>query len=270
MKTTITLCLLATTIILTTNCKKHKPAAPETPGAPEVNNPDEPSPKQAPLPLKITHKGIIYNFNYLNNSEKIAEITLSNGHKWQFTHKPEKQVFWIQLYNSKDLYAEIDYTYNDKGQGIKATTFSYENRVYTPENKYTFEYNSLDQLSKINSNDHANKPISDKTITYTTNPATTTYTTKVAGKTTEETTYTHDNKNGIFKNIQHTNLMPTYFDPLFFHCHTNNITSITTTNQTTTNITYQYNAENYPTKATITKGKTTEEMTITYTTIDKP
>jgi hypothetical protein len=248
-------------------CKKHKPK-PETPPNPEVPGPgasdpeEEQKPEQKLVPLKITYKGVTYDFTYLENTEKIAEIKLSTGYKWLFTHKPEKLVFWIELYRANNLYAEIDYKFNDKGQGTTANTFLYDNRVYTPSNRYQFEYNDSNQLSKINLNNVGNESINEKVLIYTSN--TIKITTSSSGKITEELQYTCDDKNGIFKNIPYVNLMSTYFDQIFFQCYSTNVLSISDADQNTTHITYEYNKDNYPAKATITAGKTTEQMIITY------
>lgn len=266
-KKTIALLFLLVSILFTQSCSKRKPEAPEDKNGPGKEDPVVET--SLLLPLKISYGGITYQFSYQKNTTRFSEIKLSSGERWVFTNLPEKKLFYIRMYHENDFYAEIDYRLDDFNNGIRSNTFTGKENALIFSDYSSFKYNSLNQLARISTFNVGGVLISEKTLAYTVNPNTTKIVTGIDGESYSERVLRFDQKNGIFKHVANVELIATHLVQLFFQCRTNNVLTLSDLDQATTNISYEYNTENYPEKAIITKGRATEKMTITYVSVKK-
>ncbi|ETZ20614.1 hypothetical protein [Pedobacter sp. V48] len=77
--------------------------------------------------------------------------------------------------------------------------------------------------------------------------------------------YTHDEKNGVFKNVQHAQLLFLEMGYSFFCADVNNRLSYSNTDKPleNTDFSYQYNSDDYPKQITMLQSKQTFKITYT-------
>ncbi|MCD0488417.1 hypothetical protein LPB86_09260 [Pedobacter sp. MC2016-14] len=261
---TWTMALLTIALLFTQGCKKHHAELEEDVKALVEEEKPEEEPKKAYLPQTITYNKVTYTFSYVKDLSSISKIDISNGKRLDFSYNIYG--FLVSFYEGDNLYTEMDFNVNEVGNTESAYIFivNEDKHVYKSDNNYSFQYNSLNQLTGVSVYNFANVLLSTQQLSYLKEPVQVLKQTKTGGVVTDDQNYTYDNANGIFKNVLNIPALAVHLPELFLLCQGNNLTSVTGTKETATTITWTYDKNNYPTKGTVKKGSLTEEITVTY------
>lgn len=235
------------------------------------------------LPVKIESiedgKSYVYNFKYDNN--KIVEL-IGEENNITFTYAGDL----ISGFNGKDGKDIENYafTYNSNGQLTSATyTMTEGDGEYTTVGKKSYTYNAdgtvteKDESTSTRKSDPSYLRSSVTNYTYTLNNGQITKVVEDNPYDISTTNYTYDSKNGIFKNVKgFSNAVLGLFEYFsdFSSITQNNFDKIESTtssksgsynNSSSYKHTYEYNANNYPTKITTEyKYDSTSSSSYTY------
>lgn len=135
-----------------------------------------------------------------------------------------------------------------------------------PGGSYTITYNDLDQITTFVSHAINNeKIINTKTLGYDAAGNRNSIATSTPD---EKSTYTFDQKNGIFKHVSHITFISLEFEHKLFNSLVNNAMTMSgSPAKNNYTCTYEYQTDDFPTKVTIMEGGVNTVYTITYKTL---
>lgn len=244
--------IIAGIIFLITSCNKSKPRKEKE----EETVIEEPV-KKLLIPIKLESKPLVINIKYYEGSAFISEIKSSDGN-FNITYK-DQLPYTIDKYINKVHTQYIDYR-KTANKDSKITFFDVNDAVSTPTGSLILKQNIQNQVTAIQASGSGHSyPYNESEWHYSTSGNLSNITTKASS-----IKYTHDEKNGIFKNVQHTQLLFLAIDLPLFSSDMNNRLSYSNTDMPNenTDFEYKYNVDGYPTQFTIIKSKQT--FTISY------
>ncbi|WEK20558.1 MAG: hypothetical protein P0Y49_05330 [Candidatus Pedobacter colombiensis] len=254
-------------LLLVLACKKNRTSKIEIP------EPEPPHVTKTLIPIKFEATGLTINLKYKENTPLLTEISDAAGAKTLFTYTSDQYLSKIEKYNNGKLFYVGYYQKKDDEKMIsKVVLFNYDDlkNNYTPKGFYTLTYNLLQQLSTIQYYNNANNLIDTRSQFYTTAKNLSEVDMIDNSGSINVNTYTFDQKKGIASNMDHAQLFALESEHWFLICSGNNLLSYR--NQKSplenTDFSYEYNGDGYPSKMTITKNKNTQQIKITYKSIE--
>ncbi|WP_285009449.1 hypothetical protein [Pedobacter faecalis] len=252
-------------LMLLAACKKQtKERDPETE---DKETPDtETSVKHLLLPSKIVYGQLTTTFEYIPGSRRLKSISKSTGTSYHFRYKNDTLLYICEIVQGNNTVQENGIKRNAKLTPTAVTRFRLTGNVYSLLSQDKLTFNTAGRLTESEIYDAANTLTLHNAFTYLANGAIATITGKAnAGSIQHSLTY--DEKNSIFKNVSDGFLIYLLYGDLLFTAPTHNILSYHSTEKTDDNmmISYEYNAQNYPTKMVIKRAKWTETHYISYT-----
>jgi len=168
------------------------------------------------------------------------------------------------LLKNQTLYS-LDY-FRDANQRIyNVSKYTHLGKVSTPGGNYTLGYNDLNQIITLVSYTNKNILINTKTLGYDAAGNRTSITTFGSA---EKSTFTFDQKNGIFKHVSFAQLISLEFEHQLLNSLVNNVLTMTgSPAQNNYSCTYEYQTDDFPTKVTITEAGVNTVFYITYKTL---
>ena len=256
MKSTLRL-VLAGHFLFLMACKKNSSKKRE-----ETGNPTE-QPVKRFVPLKLESDELQIAFKYQENTANLIEILASDGHTMTITYK-NKQPYEIRKMKNNKPFQLVDYV-KDKEGLPKARSFDESGPVFTPTGYYILDYDQNQQLGKIRFYKDNGELFRESALTYSLGNVTAQIQSNYPGGV-KNLQYTYDLKNGIFKHINCLERLVLEIRYPFFSASQNNILSSSGTETPLENITYsyEYNADNYPSKLMITAHNRKQTFKITY------
>ena len=206
------------------------------------------------LPLKMVADGYTITFTY-NNKGQVAKIVDTDGYEYSFTYNDNQLISFVSI----DPDAKTTYTFKQSGNTI---TVSLDGNV-NGEKVSDTHILEIDAKGNLIKDDEA-------TYTYDSKGNNT----KVSYGEGEEVVLTFDDKNGIFKNLN----LPKWVSAYLLSYNGNLVNNFLSydykdadfpEDNNSSTITYEYNADGYPTKITSEYkdevGTDSETQTIEYT-----
>ena len=133
----------------------------------------------------------------------------------------------------------------------------------TPLGNYTLQYDAQKQITSIKTYSARNLLLSTKILSY--DAAGNMNNSVVTAGTEEKSTFTFDQKNGIFKHVDNTQLISFEFQHKLLSSITNNVLSRSGTPAVNDySCTYEYQSDDYPSKVTVTEAGIKTVYLITY------
>lgn len=250
-------------IFLIASCKKAKPRKEEKPVETDKPIITDPVKKQF-IPIKLESENLIINLKYVENSALISEVNSSDGYSVKITYQ-DQLPFECLKYKSKIPFKSI-YFRKTANTDLKVTFFDIDGKVDTPTGSLMLTRNTKEQLISIQaSGDGPSYPYKESTWSYSSAGNVSGIIVKGSPNDASPIKYTHDEKNGIFKNVQHAQLLFLEMGYSFFCADTNNRLSYSNTDKPleNTDFSYQYNSDDYPKQFTILQSKQTFKITYT-------
>nr|WP_068886511.1 hypothetical protein [Pedobacter panaciterrae] len=252
---------IAGIILVIASCKKSKSGKEEKPvetDKPVITD----AVKKLFIPIKLESENLTINLKYSENSALISEINGSDGYSVKINY--ENQLPFKGLKYKNNLPFKSIYFRKISNTDLKVTLFDVDGKVEIPTGSLILTRNPKDQLTSIQgSGNGPSYPYKESTWSYSPAGNVSDITVKDSHIDTTPIRYTHDEKNGIFKNIQHAQLLFLEIGYSFFCADINNRTSYSNTDKPleNTDFIYQYNADDYPKQLTITQSKQTFKIT---------
>ncbi|NRF40261.1 hypothetical protein [Pedobacter foliorum] len=249
--------IISGVVLLISSCTKNKPPKEEK-DTPVVKEPL----KKVLLPIKLESGNLVINLKYNENSTLISEVKTSDGYRFKPTYKDELPSQYDK-YANKTLIQSI-YCIRVPNKDLKVTFFNIDGQAYSPTGSLVLKQNLQNQISSILASGSGHSyPYKESECHYSSSGNLSDITIKNSPTNNTSITYTYDEKNGIFKNVQHCQLLFLAINFQLFSADVNNRLSYSNTGTPgeNTNFTYQYNADGYPTQFTITKSKQTFKIT---------
>ncbi|WP_285057212.1 hypothetical protein [Pedobacter ginsengisoli] len=256
MKLTLKL-VLAGHFLFFTACKKISSKKKEETGIPTEQ------PVKRFVPLKFESDELQLTFKYEEKTANLIEISGSDGHMMTITYKNQQPYEIKKMKNNKPIQL-IDYVKDKEGMP-KARSFDENGPVFTPTGYYILDYDQNQQLGKIRFYKDNGELFCESALTYSLGNVTAQIQSNYPGRS-KNLQYTYDLKNGIFKHINCLERLVLEIRYPFFSASQNNILSSSGTETPLENITYsyEYNADNYPSKLMITTHNRKQTFKITY------
>lgn len=247
-------------MLLILACKKNKIQKTETPPQKE--------PEKVCVPIKLETDGLILNLKYKENSNLLNAIEGSDGEKTLISYTPEQKPSKLEKFKNGVLYRTVFYE-KDNMQSIKrAVLFSYDHVLdgYIPQGDYTFQYNNNNLPAEIKYHNSAGNPVKLHGMTYHSSGNLTNVSILNYPDQTSTVKYTSDDRKGIAMHISKNWLFALESEHWFLSSAPNNILSCTRsgTGAEQLSFSYEYDAEGYPSKMSITRNKTVQQIKITY------
>ncbi|WP_449439810.1 hypothetical protein [Pedobacter steynii] len=247
-------------IFLIVSCKKRKIRKEEKPVETDKPVITDPVKKQL-IPIKFESENLSINLKYIENTAFISEVNSSNGYSVKLTY--ESQLPYIFKHKNNIVFEAI-YFAKTTSQDIKATFFDVDGRVSSPTGSLILKRDINEQLiSILASGNGPSYPYKESSWSYTIAGNLSDIVVKNGAAETTPIKYTHDQKNGIFKNVKHAQLLFLEMGYSFFCADKNNRLSYLNTDKPSenTDFNYQYNTDDYPKQLTITQSKQTFKIT---------
>lgn len=249
--------------VICVSCKKL-PDQEET----EIVPPVETGLKKILLPVKLKSDKLTLTLDYQPGTASLTKISSTDKSHILITYKPT--YYRVEQFKDNVLYHYADFFLSDK-RATKVHSFDSFGRVDVPAGNYTLSYNSADQLVNIKDYNAANEFILEKVMSYSAlgNLSELKLTDK-QGKT-SVVEYSYDNKNGIFKNVVHSQLLLLEIAYPFFCPASNNWLSCKNTQIPKAQVTYSYsyNIDDYPSRMVIEDSAGKQTFDITYAELSK-
>lgn len=247
-------------LLLNTACKKNKALKPE--------DPPQKEPEKVCVPVKLETDGLILNLKYKENSNLLNAIEGSDGEKTLISYTAEQKPSKLEKFKNGVLYRTVFYQ-KDNAQSIKkAVLFNYDHLLdgYIPEGDYTFQYNSNNLPAEIEYHNSAGNPVKLHSMTYHSSGNLTNIGILNYPDQTSAVKYTFDDHKGIATHISNNRLFALESEHWFLLSALNNILSCTRSGNGAEQLSfsYEYNADGYPSKMSITRNKTVQQIKITY------
>lgn len=236
--------------------------------APEIVPPVETGQKKILIPVKIKSDKLTLTLDYQPGTALLTKISNTDKSHILITYKPT--YYRVEQFKDNVLYHYADFLLSDT-KATKVHSFDSFGRVDVPTGNYTLGCNSADQLVNIKDYNAANEFILERIMSYTT-----------AGNLSElklidkqgkinVVEYAYDNKNGIFKNVKHSQLLFLEIAYPFLCPASNNWLSCKNTKVSNEQVTYSYsyNADEYPSRMVIEDSKGKQTFDITYAELSK-
>nr|WP_294869853.1 hypothetical protein [uncultured Pedobacter sp.] len=243
-------------IFLTSACKKSKPKEekPAETDKPVITDPD----KKLFIPIKLESENLIINLKYVENSALISEVNSSDGYSVKITYQNQLPSECLK-YKSNIPFKSI-YFRKTANTDLKVTFFDIDGKVDTPTGSLMLTRNTKEQLISIQASGNGpSYPYKESTWSYSADGNVSGIIVKGSPNDTSPVKYTHDEKNGIFKNVQHAQLLFLELGYSFFCADINNRLSYLNTDKPleNTDFSYQYNNDDYPKQFTMIQSKQT-------------
>lgn len=245
--------IIAGIVFLITSCNKSKPRK-EKEEETVIKDPV----KKLLVPVKLESKTLVINIKYYEGSAFISEIKSSDRYSYNIRYK-DQLPYIIDKYINKVPIQYIDYR-RTANKDLKIVFFDVDGDLSTPTGSLILKQNIQNQVTAIQvSGNGYSYPYTESEWHYSPSGNLSNITVGASS-----IKYTHDEKNGIFKNVQHTQLLFLAIDLPFFSADMNNRLSYSNTDMPNenTDFEYKYNTDGYPTQFSIIKSKQT--FTITY------
>ncbi|TCD00337.1 hypothetical protein [Pedobacter psychroterrae] len=243
--------------IICVSCKKL-PKQEET----EIVPPDETGLKKVLLPVKLKSDKLTLTLDYQPGTALLTKISSTDKSHILITYKPT--YYRVERFKDNVLYHYADFILSDK-RATKVHSFDSFGRVDVPTGNYMLSYNTVGQLVNIKDYNAANEFILESVMSYSAlgNLSELKLTDQQGKASVVE--YSYDNKNGIFKNVLHSQLLFLETAYPIFSPASNNWLSCKNTKIPNAQITYSYlyNIDDYPSRMVIedTTGKQTFDIT---------
>ena len=247
-------------IFLIVSCKKRKIRKEEKPVETDKPVITDPVKKQL-IPIKFESENLSINLKYIENTAFISEVNSSNGYSVKVTY--ESQLPYIFKHKNNIVFEAI-YFAKTTSQDIKATFFDVDDKVSSPTGYLILKRDINEQLISILAcGNDPSYPCKESSWSYTIAGNLSDIVVKNGATETTPIKYTHDQKNGIFKNVKHAQLLFLEMGYSFFCADKNNRLSYLNTDKPSenTDFNYQYNTDDYPKQLTITQSKQTFKIT---------
>jgi len=262
------LALILMLVNLASSCNKSEPIVVTVP--PVVIDPVTPPAPAPPLsnaklvPIKIESINETITLKYLGNTALITSIEENSiGRKGIVNYDENKRITGYEIYENNQLIYFIDY-WRDVNQRINnVNQFKNKGLQFTPTGYYTLEYNNLNQLSIVKFYSTQKQLISSKSLQF--DAASNLNSLIINTGTEEKSTFTYDEKNGVFKNVDNAQLISLEFKHKLFYSAVNNlITKVGTLANQDYNCTYEYNSDSFPSQITLNEANVKTIFKITY------
>jgi len=218
------------------------------------------------VPIRIESTGQTLTLKYSGNTALLTSIEESkNATKGIISYNGNNELLKYNAYeNTKSLFS-LDY-FRDAQQRINnVSKYTHNGKTSTPGGNYTINYNELNQITSIVSYTNKNIYINTKTLTY--DAAANRHSITTSGSE-AKSTFTFDQKNGIFKNVSYAQLISLEFEHKILNSIVNNVLTMTgIPAKNNYSCTYEYQADDFPAKVTITESGVSTVFTITYKTL---
>jgi len=247
-------------LFLIVSCKKSKIHREEEPAGTDEPVITEPV-KKSLIPIKFESENLTINFKYIENSAFISEVNSSDGYRTRITY--ETQLPFKYLYRNNVHFKSI-YFRKTANSDLKVTFFDVDGKVDTPTGSLLLTRDTKERLVSIQvSGKGPSYPYKESTWSYNSAGNVSEITVKGSSENVTPVRYTYDEKNGIFKNVHHAQLLFLEMGYSFFCADANNRLSYLNTDKPTENTeyVYQYNTDDYPTQFTIVQSKQTFKIT---------
>lgn len=246
-------------IFLIVSCKKSKihREEPTDTDKPVIIDPV----KKLLIPIKFESKNLTINIKYIENSALISEVNSSDGYRIRITY--ETQLPFKYLYRNNVHFKSI-YFRKTTNTDLKVTFFDVDGKVDTPTGSLLLTRDAKEHLISIQtSGSGPSYPYKESIWLYSSDGNVSGIMIKGSPEDANPIKYTHDEKNGIFKNVKHAQLLFLEMGYNFFCADVNNRLSYLNTDKPTENTEYiyQYNTDDYPTQFTIVQSKQTFKIT---------
>lgn len=255
--------LLLFTALLLPACKKHK-ATTESPV------PEEKQTDQLFVPVKLETTGLTIILKYKENTARLSSIEDTDGNKINIAYNNKLQLSMLEKYRNNELYYAAYYESNTEKLVQRVNQFEHDPifNSFTPIGFYTFAYNDHRQLTELKyyNSSSTNNLIKICSRAYSSSQNLSAHTSTIYPNQTNLLNYTFDNNKGIVSHISESQWFALEMDYPFLLSSINNILSYS--NQKVpgenTSFSYEYNADGYPSKMTITSNKKKQDLKITY------
>ena len=229
----------------------------------ESEPPTETVTKKQLIPIKFVSDKLSLTFEYQAGTTLMTKISHSDNSHTLISYQPK--YYRVEQVKNNTVYHYADFILTD-GKATKVHTFDSFGRVDIPTGHYTLGYNLKGELAEIVDYNVSNELILKKEISY--DAAGNIVELKVADKQNKTTLfeYKSDNKNGIFKNVNHARLLFLEIADDFLCPDVNNWLSSKNAliPQQDIKFSYLYNADDYPTQMIMEGPQGKQTFTITY------
>jgi len=203
---------------------------------------------------------------YSGNTALLTSIEESkNATKGTVSYNGNNELVKYNAYKNTDWQYSLDY-HRDAQQRIhEVWKYIHNGKTTTLGGNNTFGYNDLNQITNIVSYTNNKTYINTKTLTYDAAANRNSITTSGSE---EKSTFTFDQKNGVFKNVSYAQLISFQFEHKMLNSLINNVLTMTgIPAKNNYSCTYEYQADDFPAKVTITEAGVSTVFTITYKTL---
>lgn len=258
LKNTLVLVTIGFMLVLT-SCKKLK----------KMGTPEEKPVIQGPnpanyVPVRLQSDRLVVHIKYLENTAFMTEISDSEGYLSKVTYGKELPV-QVKKYRDGVSFSYADFESADD-RVVKIKSFLKEGKSNISKGYYLLSYDTPGKLRGLSYYNNANSLLREKTLSYNSLGNLSGFQVRELPGSDAAYLYTYDTKHAIFKHVKHGQLLFMELGYPFFNHGTHNplscLGSITAMENAT--YLYEYNAENYPSKLSITTENKTQTFTITY------
>lgn len=246
-------------IMLTYACKKS-----EQHSVDPTKDKEKPGPGTVAVqvPSSINSELLRIEFNYEGETNRLMEISQSDGKLTKFFYRPDGLPLKQEHYKDKKLQQEINYLIDKAGQIYKIYLFDSKS---APIGYYAISYDDEKRISALKKHGPNNLLQEEETISYdhlgnavSISIVNTSKTTKMTG--------IYDDKLSIYRNIPYVQLLLFNQDQARISFSKSNPLGIDYSSPGSTGsiYTYEYNSDNYPTSFKRKHGTITETTKLTY------
>jgi len=236
--------------------------------ATEILEPVETGLEKVLVPVKLKSDKLTLTLDYQPGTALLTKISSTDKSHILITYKPT--YYRVEQFKDNVLYHYADFLLSDN-RATRVHSFDSFGRVDVPAGNYTLSYNAADQLASIKEYNASNEFILEYVMSYSAlgNLSELKLTDK-QGKT-SVVDYSYDNKNGIFKNVAHSQLLFLEIAYPFFCPASNNWLSGKNTRIPKAQITYSYsyNSDGYPSRMVAEDITGKQTFDITYAELSK-
>ncbi len=248
--------------IICVSCKKLPNRETETVPPEEIGS------KKILIPVKIKSDKLTLTLDYQPGTASLTKISSTDKSQILITYKPI--YYRVEQFKDNVLYHYADFLLSDN-RTTRVHSFDSFGRVDVPTGNYTLGYNSADQLVNIKDYNAANEFILESVMSYSNvGNLSELKLTDNQGKT-NVVEYAYDDKNGIFKNVKHSQLLFLEIAYPFLCPGSNNWLSCKNTKVPKEQVTYSYsyNTDDYPSRMVMEDSKGKQTFDITYAELSK-
>lgn len=247
-------------------CKKDKSSNLERP------EPIKPPESRKMVPIKFESAGSTIHLKYKNNTAVLTEIDEGSGNKIVISYTAQGFPGTLEKYKKAELYKIVYFILDDQKKASKAVTFDYDHLSdnYTPTGFYTLAYNELGLIHTIKYFNHNDVLVNTVTKSYTAQGSLTEVNLMTNQGSKNKISYTFDQQKGTSSLIPYIQLFTFEADHWFLFCFNNNMLRSLNQNSPAENIelNYIYNQDGYPTNLKLSKVTSTQNVVITYKTLE--